>query len=880
MSQLETINGKTTNINTNTQLINNYKYLNEEKRKKLEEQLINIYNLNSSINYTNPSYVFPHQLILDKLEKYVKIKKLYDFYRSNFLDYGKEKLLLIDLEKINEELSIHYNVLNKLEEEHPETFEIIENEKNKIKEVFQSNTNIINELREHIELNNYIEPKLKEKELEYEKLKDQTNKLINKNEQLFDVEETTKSKYKYIELIYKLELFFYSKEGEEYISNIVKEMENIKVNYLKDDNYNPIQDINRIIKEVEFIDNYSDKELSKTYDYERLLDIKYWYLKKHPNEEEIHNLKNDYKSFHIYHSFIINDLYRKYIKNEIDDRFYKIMSSISTIDILCEMNPFILTLFFAYYSNTLEEWFQNNIENSNNIFKYLNMDNSKIIISSDMSRETYFYLPNHNSISIELINIHQELIKNKGLSWPILKGIKEITLTDNESSKNILSLFSLDQYITISKDVEALTLENLKDIKSGNIIFQDGIEKINMKNVSFKDEISITIPKSVKYLDIDIESSNINTLVFEDYDQSNLLNNPYFFNYIIRQIYNVKSNFSFINTDYEFAVSPKSNKTIILVFKRENEIKEYNFRPIYISSNKTYDYDNIEQWKQDLIDMVRKKVYEDIIRTLNTKDTNIITNNYDIIDINKRGWDRLIKSNKPFSNIVLPKYGPFLKRNEEELRLMDEIVGAKVLDLGCGAGDSLEYLYENGAKEIWGVDISNEQIERAKKRFPYNKGHFFNSPMEEEIPIPNNYFDYIISICSIGYTSDIKKTFQNVYKYLNDTGAFIVSWTHPVYNCLGMDNDKVLFNKSYFDESAKIITKGPDKIYLVQKNLMISTIINTAISSGLYVDKLLEETVKIDDVDGYNSDYYRKEKTDNCPTTLIYRLKKIKNEEK
>ena len=30
MSQLETINGKTTNINTNTQLINNYKYHNEE----------------------------------------------------------------------------------------------------------------------------------------------------------------------------------------------------------------------------------------------------------------------------------------------------------------------------------------------------------------------------------------------------------------------------------------------------------------------------------------------------------------------------------------------------------------------------------------------------------------------------------------------------------------------------------------------------------------------------------------------------------------------------------------------------------------------------------------------------------------------------------
>ena len=46
------------------------------------------------------------------------------------------------------------------------------------------------------------------------------------------------------------------------------------------------------------------------------------------------------------------------------------------------------------------------------------------------------------------------------------------------------------------------------------------------------------------------------------------------------------------------------------------------------------------------------------------------------------------------------------------------------------------------------------------------------------------------------------------------------------------------------------------------------------------LNKLDEETLQEDDVDGYNSDYYRKEKTENCPTTLIYRLKKIKNEEK
>ena len=880
MSLLELIKGKTL-LNKSTVLLNNYKYLNEEEITKLEEQLLSTYSFNSSINYTNPSYIFPHEIILDKLEKYINTSKKYTrLYYYEFLEKCMAKYLKNDIEKINEELSIHYNALNKLEEKHPETNEIIEKEKNKIKETFQSNTIIIKELEKRIEKNKDSNSKNKiiKKELEFEKLKDQTNEFINKKEKLVDIEENNISKYKYIELVYKLELFFNSKEGEEYISSTVKRMRNIKANILYDDNYNPIQDINRMIKEVEFIDRnikqarftdkYSMSEQSLKNEYKYMLKVKFDYLKKHPIEEEIHNLKNDYNADSIYTSFIRDDLERKEINNEIDNRFYNLMTQISASDILYEMDPFIITLYFAYYSDTLEEWFQNKIENTEINFINLDMDYNKIIISSDMSRETYFYLPNNNSLLRELLYIHQELVKKNGLSWPILKGIKEIKLTDNVFSRDILSLFSLSKDITVSKDVKLFALEDIKDLESGNITFQDGIEKINMRNVSFKDEISITIPKSVKYLGIDIVSSNINTLIFEDYDQSYLLNNTYFINSIISQIYNEKSNcFTINNCDY--SVSPNSNKTIKLVLKRNNENKEYVFKQIYIFNNKSiHDFNNKELWKQDLIDMARKKVYDAITGELHIKDR---VKNISDISLN----------NITNMSISLPEYGPFLKRNEEELQLMDEIAGAKVLDLGCGAGESLEYLYQKGAKEIWGVDISNEQIERAKKRFPYIKGHFFNSPMEEEIPIPNNYFDYIISIFSIGYTSDIKKTFQNVYKYLNDTGAFIVSWTHPVYNCLGMDNDKVLFNKSYFDESAKIITKGPDKIYLAQKNYMISTIINTAISSGLYVDRLLEEqTIQKDDVNGYNSNYWRKEKTENCPTTLIYRLKKIKNEEK
>ena len=85
-------------------------------------------------------------------------------------------------------------------------------------------------------------------------------------------------------------------------------------------------------------------------------------------------------------------------------------------------------------------------------------------------------------------------------------------------------------------------------------------------------------------------------------------------------------------------------------------------------------------------------------------------------------------------------------------------------------------------------------------------------------------------------------------------------------------------NKSYFNENFEMITKGPDKIKMVQKNLMISTIINEAQKAGLYVDTILEEeTILKDDVNGYKSTFWKKEKTINCPSTLIIKFKKDVN---
>ena len=74
-------------------------------------------------------------------------------------------------------------------------------------------------------------------------------------------------------------------------------------------------------------------------------------------------------------------------------------------------------------------------------------------------------------------------------------------------------------------------------------------------------------------------------------------------------------------------------------------------------------------------------------------------------------WDT--EGNRYLGAVVLPRYGAFL--SEEKCRLLEDMAGKKVLEIGCGNGQSLCYMGERGVSELWGLDLSPEQLERAKE---------------------------------------------------------------------------------------------------------------------------------------------------------------------
>ena len=115
-----------------------------------------------------------------------------------------------------------------------------------------------------------------------------------------------------------------------------------------------------------------------------------------------------------------------------------------------------------------------------------------------------------------------------------------------------------------------------------------------------------------------------------------------------------------------------------------------------------------------------------------------------------KGWNKVASSF--YGGTALPRYGP-LAETEDELNLIPDLRGKKVLELGCGSGHSLAYLWETrNAREVWGLDFSEEQICFTKellerKNIPAN---LFLASMDDNPGIPENYFDLVVSIYSPG----------------------------------------------------------------------------------------------------------------------------------
>jgi ubiquinone/menaquinone biosynthesis C-methylase UbiE len=254
--------------------------------------------------------------------------------------------------------------------------------------------------------------------------------------------------------------------------------------------------------------------------------------------------------------------------------------------------------------------------------------------------------------------------------------------------------------------------------------------------------------------------------------------------------------------------------------------------------------------------------------------------NKDIIQNNKTYWNT--NADLWFGTTALPEYGVKFV-TEDDLHLFGDVSGKKMLEICCGSGHSLKYNADRKAAELWGVDLSQKQIENAKAFMKENgyTAKFLCGPMESDLAIPVNYFDYVYSIYGIGWTTDLQGTFNKIATYLKKDGIFIFSWHHTLHYCVEWSceerkditgNNQLTFQKSYFDESYFTMPVHDSEIVLC--NRKISTYINALAKAGFVIEQMIEETDK-KVMESLEDDSDKAKKARMLPISVCFKARKL-----
>lgn len=100
---------------------------------------------------------------------------------------------------------------------------------------------------------------------------------------------------------------------------------------------------------------------------------------------------------------------------------------------------------------------------------------------------------------------------------------------------------------------------------------------------------------------------------------------------------------------------------------------------------------------------------------------------------------------------------------------------AKILDVGCGYGRTLNELHHRGYKNLTGIDFSKGMIERGKRQFPYL--HLLVKE-KDSIDFPDNHFDAVILLAvltCIPSDEEQRKLISEIKRVLKPGGILYIN---------------------------------------------------------------------------------------------------------
>lgn len=113
------------------------------------------------------------------------------------------------------------------------------------------------------------------------------------------------------------------------------------------------------------------------------------------------------------------------------------------------------------------------------------------------------------------------------------------------------------------------------------------------------------------------------------------------------------------------------------------------------------------------------------------------------------------------------------------VKLLPDLLGKSVLDLGCGYGHNCLDFIKRGATKVVGVDISQKMLEIARAESKNSKIEYINMSMTNVTSL-NRKFDVIYSSLAFHYVEDFDSFAKDMFSILNAGGYLLFSQEHPI----------------------------------------------------------------------------------------------------
>ena len=243
----------------------------------------------------------------------------------------------------------------------------------------------------------------------------------------------------------------------------------------------------------------------------------------------------------------------------------------------------------------------------------------------------------------------------------------------------------------------------------------------------------------------------------------------------------------------------------------------------------------------------------------------------------KKWWEGQSKDYQKECNIPIDiHYGPG-SPNEKHYKLLGNIKGKKILEIGCGGAQCSIAMAKKGAK-VTGIDISEEQLKFAKKLAEKNKVNidFYQGDIRNLKQIKSNSQDIVFSAFALQYVDNLKKCFNEIHRVLKKKGLFIFSLDHPFSRTI---NSKTLKIKESYFKIGKFVEIFSDKTKkFVAYNHTISELHNLLVGEKFIVERIIEpDSRKKYSYDPWYGIWdYNPKFLKMFPPTIIFKARKLK----